>query len=193
MTAEIDRTESAAMDAIVGMDTPTLKAELANALRLTAERLRYLAAIWAELERRGEDLSALRYGMGKCLSRIAAGSLRPEIVVAFSDQPRTLDRIAVLPLASQQTIIVNGAPEWSVLVEMTGGRRVETKKASGKRMDAKVVQSPIAMASSANSRDVAEMILKMIQSNGDPGDIARRLLPDLERMAKVKAKRPLSI
>ena len=56
------------------MDTPTLRGELARALTVTAETLEYLAAIWRELERRGQDLSELRKGMGQYLPLIAAAT-----------------------------------------------------------------------------------------------------------------------
>ena len=63
---------SAAYEKLVAMPTPDLREELARALTITADSLMYLAAVWKELEQRGEDLSDLRTGLGVYVPLIAA-------------------------------------------------------------------------------------------------------------------------
>jgi hypothetical protein len=87
-----------------GMTTEALKAELASVLGIAARDLVRLAAVWAELERRGEDLSALRSGLLAYLPRIAAGVVLPETVVRFMGQPALLRKIAGLPPDSQRRL-----------------------------------------------------------------------------------------
>jgi len=78
-----------------------LKNRLASILATTANGLRDMAAIVAELESRGEDLSALRIGMIDHLRRIACGQLLPEVVVRCAGQPRMLQLAIRLTLDDQ--------------------------------------------------------------------------------------------
>lgn len=91
------------------LDTPTLRAELTDALSQDfARRLIRIAAIWAELERRGEDLSSLRTGIGTYLPAIAAGTVTPEAVVAFAGRESVLRKIATLPPDEQRRLAAGG-------------------------------------------------------------------------------------
>lgn len=81
-----------------------LREELAKSLTFSAQHLAYLATIWAELERRGEDLSDLRTGLAVYLPQIAAGRLDAEAVIRFAGQPTVLRSIAGLPLERQQAL-----------------------------------------------------------------------------------------
>lgn len=85
-------------------DVPTveLRRELARGLSLTAETLARLSLIWAELERRGEDLSDLRHGLARTLPLIAAGRLAAEAVVAFASRPSLLRALEGVPLGVQR-------------------------------------------------------------------------------------------
>lgn len=84
--------------------TDELKQRLASLLATTAEGLRDMAAIVAELESRDEDLSGLRLGIVHHLRRIAAGQLLPELVVRCAAVPRILAKASILPLSDQQRI-----------------------------------------------------------------------------------------
>lgn len=90
------------------MDTPMLRQELARALTVTAETLAYLAAIWRELERRGEDLSDLRAGVGQYLPLIAAGQLDAEAVVRFAGRTGLLRAVQTLPVGDQRRLALGG-------------------------------------------------------------------------------------
>lgn len=92
---------AAAAERILSMDTQELRAELARALTITSETLQYLAAIWRELERRGEDLSDLRSGIGGYLPMIASGHVAAEAVVAFAGRRGALKAVSTLPLSRQ--------------------------------------------------------------------------------------------
>lgn len=98
-----------AVPAIADMTTDDLRAELATALGLSARSLLRTAAIWAELERRGEDLSPLRSGIMAYLPLIAAGAVLPETVVLFAGSQTHLRAVASLP-ADQQRRIADGEP-----------------------------------------------------------------------------------
>lgn len=86
------------------LPTAELRQELARAIEVTADHLAYLAAVWSELERRGEDLSALRSGMGAYLPMIASGHLDAEAVVRFAGRKQLLRAVAQLPLPDQRRL-----------------------------------------------------------------------------------------
>lgn len=84
-----------------GMSTEQLRAELARGLTLTADTLARLGHVWAELERRGENLSDLRHGLARTLPLIASGRLAAEAVVAFAGRPSVLRSLEGLAVARQ--------------------------------------------------------------------------------------------
>lgn len=88
--------------------TEDLKRELAQAIGITAKTLAYLAEIWAELERRGEDLSDLRRGLMSYLPLIAEGRLDPELVVRCAGQAMLLKAASELPLSEQRRLLDEG-------------------------------------------------------------------------------------
>lgn len=88
-----------------------LRADLADGLKLTADSLARVAAVWAELEARGEDLSDLRHGLGRNVALIASGRLAPEAVVAFAGKPSVLRAIDGLPLGEQRRLAAGGKVE----------------------------------------------------------------------------------
>jgi len=110
---------------IAALDTPRLRAELSRALTITAHGLAYLAAVWAELERRGEDLSDLRSGLAVYLPAIAAGRLAPEAVVQFAGQSTLLRRVMSLPVDEQRRLAA-GEP-LPVVVATPDGELVERR------------------------------------------------------------------
>ncbi len=86
------------------ISTVELRAELARGLSLTADTLMRLGTIWAELERRGEDLSELRHGLARTLPLIAGGRLAAEAVVAFAGRPALLRALEGVPLDRQRSL-----------------------------------------------------------------------------------------
>jgi len=104
------------------MSTQQLRAELAKSLTITARHLMYLAAVWGELDKRGEDLSDLRTGLAVYLPQIAAGRLAAEAVVRFAGQPTVLRSIASLPLERQQAL-ARGEPVPVLTVDAGGNFR----------------------------------------------------------------------
>lgn len=94
---------------LTAASTDDLRAELARGLTLTAEVLTRLGAIWLELERRGEDLSALKSGLARTLPLIASGVLAAEAVVAFAGRPAVLRAIEGIPLERQRSL-ASGEP-----------------------------------------------------------------------------------
>lgn len=93
---------SATPPALAAVPTAELRAELARGLTLTAETLYRLGTIWAELERRGEDLSSLRHGLARTLPLIASGRLAAEAVVAFAGRPALLRALDGVPIDRQR-------------------------------------------------------------------------------------------
>lgn len=92
---------------VADMSIPELRAELANALTVTAVGLARAAAIWTELNNRGEDIP-LRSGLSIWLPRIAAGALAAEAVVAFAGQRMLLHRMVGMPLDEQRRLAAGG-------------------------------------------------------------------------------------
>lgn len=101
-----------------------LREELAQGLSLTAETLLRLSQVWAELERRGEDLSALRHGLARTLPLIASGQLAAEAVVAFAGRPSLLraligvDRAKQIALAQGDLVAVIDPADPQAIQEM---------------------------------------------------------------------------
>lgn len=90
------------------ISTAELKEALANSLEMTAQHLVLLGRIWVELESRGEDLSALRSGVGLYLSQIGSGKLSAKAVVAFAGQQLLLRELAELPIEEQERLADGG-------------------------------------------------------------------------------------
>lgn len=89
---------------IIEMETPVLLRELRRALAVTAETIAYLGDVWRELERRGEDLSAYRVGLGEYLPLVAAGQLAPEAMVNFTGRLQLLRAVRLLPVDKQRQL-----------------------------------------------------------------------------------------
>lgn len=96
-------------DAIRAMDTAELLEELKNTLGLTARVLRYLAAVWLELEGRNVDLSDLKKGLLVYIPLIASGTLSPDAVVAFIGDWGILEVLSSLSLEEQKRL-ASGEP-----------------------------------------------------------------------------------
>lgn len=90
------------------MTTANLKRELVRGLNLSAEALTNVAAVWHELEQRGENLAEFRSGIGRNIPLIASGRLAAEAVVAFIDRPAVLKAIEGLPLNRQRELATDG-------------------------------------------------------------------------------------
>ena len=106
---------------LTSMSVPDLRAELSKGLTMTARGLSHMAAVWEELESRGEDLSDLRCGMGLLLPVIASGRLAAEAVVAFAGRPLILKHLEGMPL-DQQRRYADGEP---IPVYLEGSREPE--------------------------------------------------------------------
>lgn len=110
------------------VQTVDLRSMLSEAIGITAESIRRVAAIWSELERRGEDMSAYRFSLRAFMSPVAAGRLLPEAVASYAGRPRVLDLIATLKIEDQRRVIsgepleivsADGAAKATPLAEMT--------------------------------------------------------------------------
>ena len=101
------------------MSTLQLREKLAQSLTMTAQHLQYLSVIWAELEKRGEDLSDLRTGLAVYMPQIAAGRLDAQAVIRFAGQPTVLKSVAMLPIEEQHEI-ANGKPVRVLTVNAQG-------------------------------------------------------------------------
>ncbi|HAV1239713.1 TPA: hypothetical protein JGU28_004491 [Salmonella enterica] len=89
--------------------TSDLKRQLSEGLEMTVRHLSRLAAIWCELERRGEDLSDLRRGLFLYLPMIANRKVDPSLVVNYAGQKTLLAALASLPIEEQERISGSGA------------------------------------------------------------------------------------
>lgn len=87
------------------MTTVQLRDELSRALEITSRHLVHLAAVWRELETRGEDLSHLRSGLWTYMPMIASGKLLAETVVKYAGHAMLLRRMAALPIDEQRRLM----------------------------------------------------------------------------------------
>lgn len=88
--------------------TDVLKERLAKQMELSARHLVEMAAIWTELERRGEDLSALKGSLTDYLPLIASGQLDAEAVVRFAGNRQLLRCLAALDITQQRKMLEAG-------------------------------------------------------------------------------------
>ena len=91
--------------------TSELKADLGKAIGLTARAITYVAVIWAELTRRGEDLSEYKFALADYMLSVADGRLLPEAVAQLAGRLRTLEAVAQLPVERQKYLVEGGTVE----------------------------------------------------------------------------------
>jgi hypothetical protein len=89
---------------IAAQTTEELRAELTRLLGFTADSVLRLAAVIAELESRGEDLSDLKIGLLPILREVAVGRLAAEAVVAFAGRRVVLRALVGVPLGMQRRL-----------------------------------------------------------------------------------------
>ena len=102
--------EAAELD-IRHTDTAVLREALYDAIGVTVSAIQRVAAIWAELERRGEDLSDIKFALAAYMRPVQAGRLLPEAVAQLAGRRRTLDAVASLPIEDQRRLIKGEAIE----------------------------------------------------------------------------------
>lgn len=99
---------------LVTLTVEQLRDALAAQITTTAREVERLAAIWIELERRGEDMSAFRTGIAKYLPAVASGRLASEAVIRLAGNQTALRALAALEIEQQRRLLEAGA------VEVTG-------------------------------------------------------------------------
>lgn len=110
---------------LTSIPTEDLRRELADAIGVTARTLQRLAAIWHELESRGEDLSALRGGLFAYLPAIADGRLDPAVVVRCAGQAMLIKALMALPVERQRDLLESGVP--MITIDDGGSLREERR------------------------------------------------------------------
>lgn len=91
--------------ALAQLTTTQLLDELARGLEITAQHLYRLGQIWLELERRGQDLSHLRRGLGYYLPLIGSGRVDARAVVNYAASPVVLRSVIAMPLEAQRRLL----------------------------------------------------------------------------------------
>jgi hypothetical protein len=94
-----------AREALTGLSIDNLRKMLATEISVTAQHIAKMAMVWAELERRGEDMSALRSGIARYLPAVAARRLLPEAVVRLAGNTVALRAIASLVPDEQRRVL----------------------------------------------------------------------------------------
>jgi hypothetical protein len=151
--------------------TEELRAELANALKLSAPYLLRLAAIWLELERRGEDMSALRVGLGAYLPLIGSGRMLPELVVKYAGESAVLGRCAKMTVEEQHRVLATGRrPSPPARPKGPSSPRLR-----GETTQSVSMPSIALMFQNATAQDAVELILSMLQKCRDPKEVVARL------------------
>ena len=95
------KTNSFDIVAVKSMTIQDLKAELAKTLSITAEYLMYIAAIWRELESRGEDLSSMAKLPLREQQKLAEkGTL--DVVILGDDNQQLIKEVKISDLTAAQ-------------------------------------------------------------------------------------------
>lgn len=88
--------------------TDELKKALTQSLVMTAKYLEFMANIWYELEKRGEDLRKLKSEMTDYLGYIARGKLSSEAAIQFAGHKVILNNLLKLELSEQNRLAHGG-------------------------------------------------------------------------------------
>lgn len=89
--------------------TDDLRAQLAEAIGMTAHAIQRVALIWRELTVRGEDLSNLRFALRDYMLDVADGRILPETVASLAGEVRKLRLVGSLPVEDQRRLVIDGA------------------------------------------------------------------------------------
>ena len=140
---------------LAGIPTEDLRSALADAIGVTAKTLAHLAMIWAELEARGEDLSALRGGgLFTYLPLVAKGLLLPEVVVRCAGQALVIKSLSQMSLEHQAEVMARGF----ALAEIGSDGSVETTRVAAERISIAQLRRAV---SGDHARSIPEQV-KMI-------------------------------
>lgn len=90
------------------LSTDELKQKLGGLLKITADTLKEASFVWAELELRGEDLSALKQGLLAFLPDIADGYLDPNVLIQCAGNKTLIKELRQLSLDEQKKLLTNG-------------------------------------------------------------------------------------
>ena len=106
MNNEITQAEA---HSLATMATDDLWSALRDQMEITAVHVQRMAEIWIELERRGEDMSAMRSGIGQYLAAVARGKLLPGVVVRLAGNQIALRGVSTLTLENQRLLLDHGS------------------------------------------------------------------------------------
>ncbi|MGO3120353.1 MAG: hypothetical protein ACTIJH_07520 [Moraxellaceae bacterium] len=92
---------------IAGASTDQLKQEFAKSLKITADRLAYMASIYSELTSRGVDMSGIKGGLMEYMPLIASDQLDARLVIEYAGNKTLLSYLAKLAKDKQLALIEN--------------------------------------------------------------------------------------
>lgn len=90
---------------IISASTEQLKQEFAKSLKVTADRLAYMATIYSELMGRGVDMSGLKGGLMEYMPLIASNQLDARLVIEYAGNKTLLSYLAKLSKDKQLELI----------------------------------------------------------------------------------------
>lgn len=110
---------------LANLSTDILKQEFAKSLKITADRLAYMANIYLELSKRGVDLSGLKGGLIEYMPLIASNQIDARLVVEYAGNKTLLASLSKLTMDEQQKLIDN--PSLSIVSMGDDKSQVVTK------------------------------------------------------------------
>jgi len=146
-------------------DTETLRLHLSHAVELTVRTIAYMAAIWAELTRRGEDLSDLKSGISRYLPQIADGSVDASVIVKCAGQPGLLRAMAAIPIEEQRKVLKRGTVQ---VVRGAPGVKMEILDVPLSRLDADDVQVAFSRGGLRKTSDQMEYRVAVARKKAQP-------------------------
>jgi hypothetical protein len=150
------------------LSTSNLRTMLTEAIGVTAVAIARVAMIWVELERRGEDLSRVKFALRGYMRGVANGKIIPEAVALLAGKPSVLSRVAAMPAAEQRRLL--------------GGAPIEVVDSAGTVAEVKLLEmAPSAVAkviANGAVMSVAEQVMAMERSS-------KRVAVDLRRAPRV--------
>jgi len=104
MAEQIIKNEEQVLQNLSSIDTKVLLQYLHKGFEITIKQVNFLAKIWYELEKRGEDLTNLKASWLASLPLVAQGKLEPAVMVNYSGRKSIITAMSALPLSKQQEL-----------------------------------------------------------------------------------------
>ena len=168
--SQLDKTFYYELSGVSKLTTDQLYEAFAKTVTVHARTLKYMSAIWIELEKRGEDLSDLKTGLAQWMPLIASGKLIAEAVIKFAGKKMLLHRMSTMSIEDQQQLIDDDTVDF---VEVIDDKKITKRLSLSYLSSADVLQ--VFDESTYKLRTAAEQIERIDRKQSRPAPIDKSI------------------